>query len=340
MATKFQDYYQSLGVSREASSEEIQAAYRKLARKYHPDVNKEAGAEHRFKEIGEAYEVLKDPEKRKRYDALGANWKQGQEFRPPPGWQGAQGPGGFHTNFGGRSRRGGAGGAGEAADFSDFFESFFGGGGGFTNDEFVDAMRGGRSGARGRRNHALRGQTHEVDITIPLADAFHGAKRRIALASVDENGEETTKNYDVRIPPGVTNGSTIRLPGQGGEGAGGGPAGDLLLRVHIEADPHFRIDPDRKHDLIATLHVSPWEAALGAKVPLKTLDGEVILTLPAGSQSGQKLRIRGKGMPAKGGDRGDLYAEVKIVVPKTLTEEERKGFDELGKASQFNPRAT
>jgi curved DNA-binding protein len=344
MTAKFQDYYHSLGVSRTATADEIRTAYRKLARKYHPDMTKEPGAEAKFKEVSEAYEVLQDAEKRKKYDALGANWKQGQEFRPPPGWAGAR-PGGVKVDFGGHGGAGGGGGG--HADFSEFFESIFGGagmGGGFANDDFAEAMRGGgggrgAAGARGRRAQPRQGQTHEVEITISLSDAFHGGTRRISLSSVDEDGEETSKNYDVRIPAGVTNGSTIRLSGQGGEGVAGGPAGDLLLKVNIAPDARFRLDPDRKHDLIATLPIAPWEAALGGKVHLSTFDGDITLTIPPGSQSGQKLRIKGKGLPIKADHRGDLYAELKIVVPRTLTDEERKAWEALRDASKFDARA-
>lgn len=340
MTAKFQDYYHSLGLSRTATADEIRSAYRKLARKYHPDVTKEAGAEAKFKEISEAYEVLQDPEKRKKYDTLGANWKQGQEFRPPPGWTGAR-PGGVKVDFGGGGGRSGH------ADFSEFFESVFGGGGGgmggvggFGNEDFAEAMRGGgRSGARGRRNQPRPGQTHEVEITISLSDAFHGGTRRISLSSVDEEGEESTKSYDVRIPAGVTNGSTIRLTGQGGEGISGGPAGDLLLKVNIAPDARFRLDPDRKHDLIATLPIAPWDAALGGKVHLETLDGDITLTIPPGSQSGQKLRIKNRGLPIKSDQRGDLYAELKIVIPKTLTDESRAAWESLRDSTPtFDPR--
>ena len=345
MPAKFQDYYHSLGVARGATQDEIQGAYRTLARKYHPDMNKEPSAEAKFKEIGEAYEVLKDPEKRKKYDALGANWKQGQEFRPPPGWTGAR-PGGTRVDFGG----GGRGGASQS-DFSDFFESIFGGvggggggmgggGGGFANDDFAEAMRAGRAGGggRGRRTPARAGQTHEVEITISLADAFHGATRHISLSATDAEGEESSKSYDVRIPAGVTNGSTIRLSGQGGEGHAGGPSGDLLLKVNIAPDARFRIDPDHKHTLIAALPIAAWEAALGAKVHLETLDGAITISVPPGSQSGQKLRIKGKGLPIKGDARGDLYAELRIVVPKSLTDEERKAWEHVRDSSALDAR--
>lgn len=354
MPAKFHDYYQVLGVQRSASADEIQRAYRDLARKYHPDMNKEKGAEERFKEIGEAYEVLKDADKRKRYDALGANWKHGQEFQPPQGWGGGARSG----------RRGGPGGAGGAggnvhvdfgeggADFSDFFESLFGGGGaragrsgfgGMSGDDFADAMRGGAAGgraARHGRSRARPGQTHEAEITIPLRDAFHGATRNITLTSSDDDGASSQKTYDVKIPAGVTDGAVIRLSGQGGPGMGGGEAGDLLLRIQIAPDPRFRFDPASKHDLITTVPIAPWEAALGGKVHVETLGGDLTMTIPPGSQSGQKLRIRGKGFPRKNADPGDLFAELKIVVPRTLTPEERTLYEQLRDQSNFDPRTT
>jgi curved DNA-binding protein len=339
MPAKFQDYYHSLGVSRSATPDEIRSAYRKLARKYHPDMTKEAGADAKFKEIAEAYEVLQDAEKRKRYDALGENWKQGQEFRPPRGWGGGGRAGSSGFGGGGRTQ------AGAQPDFSEFFESIFGGGGGGMggagfggSDDFAEAMRGGRNGARGRhaQPQPRQGQTHEVEITIPLSDAFHGGTRHISLTSVDEDGEEFSKNYDVKIPAGVTNGSTIRLSGQGGEGVNGGPPGDLLIKVNIAPDARFKLDPDRKHDIIASLPIAPWEAVLGAKVHLQTLDGDITLTVPPGSQSGQKLRIKGKGLPIKADQRGDLYAELKIVIPKTLTDAERTLWESLRDTSKVD----
>lgn len=184
---------------------------------------------------------------------------------------------------------------------------------------------------------------------IPLADAFHGGTRRISLSSTDEDGEETTRNYDVKIPAGVTDGSAIRLSGQGGEGTAGGPAGDLLLRIRIAPDPRFRIDPDHKHNLITTLSIAPWEAALGAKVPLTTLNGDITVTIPPGSQAGQKLRLKGKGLPQRAGGaaqgdqsdtdpRGDLFAELRIATPRELSDEERTLWEQLAKASNFDPR--
>lgn len=339
MTARYQDYYQILGVDRSASADDIQRAYRGLARQFHPDINKDAGAEKRFKEINEAYEVLKDAEKRKLYDQLGASWKQGQEFRPPPGWSGSGRS---------RSRRPNARSMNDDADFSEFFESIFGGGfggvggvggtrGGMPSEDFVEAMR---SGTRAARNRSSSGQTHEVEITIALADAYRCATRQINLTTTDERGEQSSRTFDIRIPPGITEGGVVRLGGQGGAGAGGGPAGDVLLRVHIAADPRFRIDPNTKHDLLTTLRIAPWEAALGATVPVTTMDGEVRVTVPAGSQSGQKLRIRGKGLPKKSGEHADLLAELKVVVPKTLHPDEQVLYQKLAEISNFDPRAT
>ncbi len=313
MTVKFQDYYEVLGVKRDASQEEIQKAYRGLARKYHPDVAKSDDAEEKFKQISEAYEVLKDPDKRKRYDQLGANWKTGQDFTPPPGWGGfgGGGAGGASFEFGG-------------GGFSEFFESLFGG-------------LGGRSrGAGGRR--AAAGATVEAELVLSLEDVVRGGSKSISLASPDAAGGRSTKNYTVKIPVGVRDGSTIRLAGQGRPAPGGGAAGDLLLRVKVA--PHARFEVDG-HDVTSRLKLTPWEAALGAKVTVPTLDDSVTLTIPAGSQSGQKMRLRGKGLPkGKGEGAGDLYVELRVAVPKTLTEEERKLFESLREVSKFDPRGS
>lgn len=334
MATKYHDYYKTLGIERTAGTDEIQRAYRALARKYHPDVNKEPGAEARFKELGEAYEVLKDPKKRERYDALGADWKPGQEFRPPPGWGGWSEGG--EGGFGGT--RGRSASTEEMGDFSDFFESLFGGRGGVSMDfggPFGHGGMGGGTRAGPRPPRPRSGADHEAEITVSLVDAIKGGTRQIAL-SADGNGDSRT--YDVRIPPGVTDGTVIRLGGQGGEGRHGGSPGDLLLRVRIAPDPRFRIDPPGGHDLVAATPVTPSEAALGAKIDVPTPDGSVRVTVPAGSQSGQKLRIRGHGLAKRTGERGDLLAELRIVVPRTLTPPEREAYERLAAASEWNPR--
>jgi curved DNA-binding protein len=329
MAVKFQDYYDVLGVARTASQEEIQKAYRKLARKYHPDVNKEPGAEDKFKQATEAYEVLKDPEKRKKYDALGPNWQAGQDFTPPPGWEeGAhyefrrypEGMGGF--DFGGA--RGGG--------FSDFFEALFGGGLG------GGARRPGRDRAEAG-DWSMRGQDLEAEVTISLEEAYRGASKTITLQTVaagpDGTPQRTSKQLAVTIPAGVTEGTRIRLAGQGGAGIGTGAPGDLFLRVRIAPHPVYELDG---HDLLVTVPLAPWEAALGAKVDVPTLDGAVKMTIPPGTQGGQRFRLRGKGLPKERGERGDLYATAQIVVPKTLTADEQQLFQQLAQRSSFNPR--
>ncbi|MBN1670378.1 MAG: DnaJ domain-containing protein [Kiritimatiellae bacterium] len=328
MPVAFKDYYETLGVPRNASADAIKKAYRKLARQYHPDVNKDAGAEATFKEIAEAHEVLSDPEKRKRYDTLGENWQAGQEFRPPPGWKNV------HVEFQGAP--GGPGSPlGDLGGFSDFFEMLFGGGLGGMGPRF-GAREGGRS-----RPRAMRGTDHEAEITIPLEDAFRGTRSKIALqtAELDERGQvrRATKNYDVTIPPGVTHNSRIRLAGQGGKGGGGGPAGDLYLRVRIAPHPTFTVNG---RDLEMTLPVSPWEAALGAKITVPTPGGRASLTVPPGTQSGQRMRLRGKGMPrGKTGPAGDLTVTVQIRVPSKLTKRERDLLEALKTQSRFDPRA-
>lgn len=335
MAVKFQDYYEVLGVPRTATQEEITKAYRKLARKYHPDVNKEKGAEEQFKRIGEAYEVLKDPEKRKRYDALGANWRAGQDFTPPPGWEDIRD---FRTGAGaGRGGRVHVEDFEDVGGFSEFFRSIFGGAGGPT---------GFRTGARRPRARAeewggMRGQDHEVAMTIPLEDAYHGAKRRVVFDVVeptpDGQMQRSQKSYEVAIPPGVTEGSRIRLAGQGGKGAGGGAPGDVYIRLRIAPHPTFRV---KEHDLEVDLPVTPWEAALGAQLDVPTLEGGVKMTLPPGVASGQRMRLRDRGLPHRGkkNSRGDLYALVKIVVPRILSPRERELLETLAKESNFNPR--
>jgi curved DNA-binding protein len=309
----FRDYYQALGVGRDASAEDIRRAYRALARRYHPDVNKEPGAEDRFKEISEAYEVLRDEEKRARYDRLGQNWKAGQDVSGAPGFEGfdtGNGGGGFRdvrVDFGG-------------GDFSDFFERAFGARGGR-----------GRAGAGGFGGFSTRGGDHETTVELSLEEAAAGGKRKIALS----DGRE----YEVTIPPGVRDGQRIRLAGEGGLGAGGGPPGDLFLRVRLRPHARFRVDG---RDLYVDLPVTPWEAALGARVEVPTLSGTSRVKVPAGSSSGRRLRLKGQGMPAPGGDRaasGDLHAVVKVEVPKKLSEQERELFERLAEVSTFNPRA-
>lgn len=317
---KFQDYYATLGVGRGATRDDIQRAYRKLARKHHPDIDKSPGATQRFAQINEAHEVLIDPEKRKRYDALGARWKDGEEFRPPPEWEAS-----FDGTHGPRRSPEGAfeGFDFEAPEgFSSFFEAFFGGGGG---------------GAFGARRGAPRprvGRTIEAQLEIDLEDAYAGATRTITLATDD--GAAPARTYDVKIPAGTADGSTIRLRGQGDPGRAGGTAGDLLLHVRIRPHPRFTHDGT---ELGTILRVTPSEAALGAKIDVPVLGGQrVVLTVPAGSSSGKKLRVRGMGLPIREGGRGDLIVELAISVPETLGADERRLYEELARASGFDPR--
>ncbi len=312
---KYKDYYAILGVDRNASDDEIKKAYRKLARKYHPDVSKGKESEEKFKEVTEAYEVVGDPVKRKQYDNFGSNWKSGDDFRPPPGWQSTSYSTGEEGGFGG-------------AVFSDFFEAFFG-------------RTGGRTGSRGQVFRE-QGEDHEADLELSLEEVYHGIRREISLrqSEVDARGQMQvrTKQYHVTIPPGTTSGARIRLAGQGGTGRGGGAAGDLYLRIHIKHHPVFSV---HGHDLAADVRVSPWEAALGAKVPVPLVDGKrAALQLPPGVQSGTHLKLRGKGLPkGHGQEPGDLVVRILIDVPATLTPRERELMEELARISTFDPRA-
>lgn len=324
---EYKDYYKILDVARDASTADIQRAYRKLARQFHPDVNKDPEAAARFVEINEAKEVLKDPEKRKLYDTYGKDWNQANA-QPPPGWQerASQGAENFSRSF----RFSSSGDEQDFGDFSEFFNSLFGRG--RTTD--------GPSATRSDfYNATAPGSSHEADITLSLSEVFHGATKTISfqIYEADEYGQlqAKTRTLDVTIPRGVANGSIIRLAGQGEKGRGGGPAGDLLLRINITADTQFR--PVR-HDLHTTVAISPWEAALGAKIPVKTVDSTVTLNIPAGTQNGKRFRLKGKGMPKKGTGAGDLIVETEIHIPRTLSKKERQLFEELTTASSFNPR--
>jgi curved DNA-binding protein len=337
MAVEFQDYYTTLGVPRDASEADIKKAFRKLARQYHPDVAKDKkAAEEKFKQINEAYEVLSDPEKRKKYDQLGADWdKPGGGFQPPPDWQpgmgGARragaspnGAGGYEFNFGG------------STGFSDFFEQFFGGGargGGGAGGMFRGAPRGGVEA-----EYAYPGSDIEGDLLVTLDEVLGGATRVISLQRVDpRTGETKTETIKVRIPPGVQDGQVIRVRGKGGEGTGGAPAGDLLLRVRLAAHPEFRaVGADLYHDL----EIAPWEGVLGATVMVPTLGGgRVRVRIPPGTNNGQQLRIRGLGLPkGKSGTRGDLYVVMEVELPPKVTDEERKLWEKLRHISRFNPR--
>jgi curved DNA-binding protein len=313
MPTTFQDYYETLGVARGATPEQIQAAFRRQARQLHPDVNKAPDAEDRFKALNEAYEVLRDPEKRSRYDALGANWRAGQDFTPPPGWDG-----GIHVQYGSVSPDDlGFGGD----DFSDFFASLFGG-------------RAGAYSAGPRRGSDLEGE-----ITISLEESLRGTTRSLGVTQIerDEDGRPrpVTRNIEVRIPAGALDGTTLRLAGQGGEGMNGGPAGDLYVDVRLAPHPVFRADG---RDLELEVPVAPWESALGAEIPVRTLDGTVRAKLPAGTGSGKRLRLRGQGLPDRQGKRGDLYARIRVDMPPALSDRERALWEELRQAATFDPR--
>lgn len=323
---KYQDYYEVLGVDRSASQEEIQRSYRKLARKFHPDLNKTTGAEEKFKKVGEAYEVLKDPEKRKRYDALGANWKAGEDFRPPPGFEG------FNFDFSGGRRAQSTADFGFGEGFSDFFEMLFGGRGspfGSAGGQHFGEMRAG----------PREGRSQEAELPLSVEELYRGGKKSITLESVqigaDGRGERSTRSYDISIPPGTADGSLIRLAGQGEKGSHGGTAGDLLLRVRVTPHPRFKVSG---FDISTEVPITPWEAVLGAKVNVTLPDGEVKLSVQPGSQAGQRLRLKGKGLPQRKDQRGDFYAELKVSVPKTPTTEERELYEKLSKISTFNPR--
>ena len=309
---EYKDYYATLGVEKTATVDEIKRAYRKLARKYHPDLNKAADAEARFKDVAEAYEALHDPEKRAAYDALGQAHREGRSFTPPPGWDS-----GFE--FSGR------GDADERAH-SDFFETLFG------------RQAAGERGPRRSGSHA--GSDHHAKVEIDLQDAYRGGRRTVTLRTpqVDAEGRLTlaTRQLQVNISKGVRNGQHLRLAGQGGAGFGEGPAGDLYLEIQIAPHPHFRVD-DR--DVYIDLPVAPWEAALGANVTLPTPDGTVQLSVPADSASGRRLRLKGKGIPSQ--PPGDLYAVVVIVLPPSQTAAAREAWTQLAQTfSDFNPRQT
>jgi curved DNA-binding protein len=320
---KFRDYYEVMDVSRTASADEIKRAYRKLARKFHPDVSKETNAEAKFKELQEAYEVLKDPEKRKAYDQLGQNWKAGQEFRPPPDW-------GRDFNFGDAARgarRGRARGGDRTADFSDFFSELFGGGGPFGRTQ----SPGGRPGG-----FAAAGQDHVARVEIELEDAYRGTQRMIELSAteVTPDGDVVVKPRSLRvsIPAGVTHGQRIRLGGQGGSGFGGGPAGDLYLEIALR--PHRQYEVDGRN-VTTTVPVAPWEAALGETIAVPTLGGPVEMKLPAGASSGQKLRLRGRGLP--GNPAGDEFIVLRIVMPPD-SPRARELFEQMKRELRFDPR--
>ena len=315
---EFKDYYETLGLERGASQDEIKKAYRRLARRYHPDVSDAPDAEARFKEIGEAYEVLKDPEKRAAYDQFGQDWKAGQEFRPPPGWDA-----GFEYSGAGPG----------ASGFSDFFETLFGAGrmGGFSR---------GPDGFRSFGDHraALKGEDHHARVLIALEDAYTGASRTITLRTpgVAENGRVATQARSIRvsIPKGITAGKRIRLAGQGAPGGPGAKPGDLILEVEFEPHPVFTVEDS---NVLLTLPIAPWEAALGATIEVPTLGGAVTLKVPAGSQSGQRLRLRGRGLP--GQPAGDQIVTLRIDTPPADSDEKKSFYEQMRELMPFDPRA-
>jgi curved DNA-binding protein len=310
---EFKDYYKTMGVARDATQDEIKRAYRKLARKYHPDVSKESDAEARFKEVGEAYEVLKDPEKRAAYDQLGADWKAGQEFHAPPDWDA-----GFEFSGGGFT-------GGDASAFSDFFESLFGRG-------FQGTPHARQTGFR------TRGEDHHAKVLVDIEDAWHGATRQISLQvpEVDAQGRLHTRErvLNVRIPAGIRQGQHIRLAGQGAPGLGAGPAGDLYLEIEFRPHPFYRVDGK---DMYLELPVAPWEAALGATAKVPTPAGIVDLKIPPGSGSGRKLRLKGRGIPAR--PPGNLYVVLKIALPAADSAAAQALYRKMEQELAFNPRA-
>ena len=307
---EYKDYYQILDVARKATQDEIKRAYRKLARKYHPDVSKESDAEARFKEVGEAYEVLKDPEKRVAYDQLGAQWKDGQDFRPPPDWNtGFEFRGGGYTNPGG-------------TDHSAFFEDLFGH----------------ATGPQARSGFHMRGEDHHAKVLIDIEDSFNGATRSISLQmpelSADGHVVSRERTLKVRIPKGIRPGQQIRLQGQGGSGSGGTQSGDLYLEVEFRQHSQYRVDGS---DIYLDLPVTPWEAALGSKVKVPTPTGSVDLKIPANSSQGQKLRLKGRGLPGK--KSGDLYVVLQVSLPSANSDAAKKLYKQMEEQLGFDPRA-
>jgi curved DNA-binding protein len=311
---EFKDYYKVLGVERSAPEDEIKKAYRKLARRHHPDLSKAADSQARMQEINEAYEVLRDPERRAAYDRVGSGWQGGQDFRPPPDWDA-----GFEFS-------GAPHGAAEAEHFSEFFETLFGA-----------AARGGARHRQAGRNAQVRGDDHHARIVISLADGFHGATRVLTLQSpgLDHDGRVSVRErqLSVNIPKGVRAGQQIRLAGQGSPGLNGGPAGDLFLEIQFEPHPRYRVDG---RDLYLALPVTPWEAALGAAVQVPTLSGTLEVSVPAGSQAGRRLRLKGRGIP--GAVPGDLYVVLEVVLPEAVSNKAKDIYRKMAQELAFDPR--
>ena len=319
MPVEYKDYYEVLGVPREATDDQLKKAFRRLAMKHHPDkATDKKAAEEKFKEINEAYEVLGDPEKRRKYDGMGTGWREGEEFRPPPGWEFRTGPApaGSEFHFSGTG-------------FSDFFEQFFGRrnqSGGFGQFGEFDE----------RGPVPERGDDLEGDILVTLEEVLRGTTRNVSVRRTNpQTGRSETQTYRVRIPAGVREGQRIRLAGRGEAGTSEATAGDLYLRVKLARHPDFRV---RGADLFYDLPLAPWEAVLGAKLTMPTLEGRVTLTVPPGTRGGQQLRLHGKGLPDDRGGRGDLYAVVALQVPTAADAKERALWEQLAKQSDFNPR--
>lgn len=327
MSVKFKDYYSILELSKGATAEEIKKSYRKLARKYHPDISKEHGTEDKFKEVSEAYEVLSDPKKRTRYDELGQNWKDGQDFQAPPGND--------NTHFNYQDQRStksytfndlGGG-------FSEFFESLFGKRGDRQNDMFSHFSQSGQP-------HPIHGQNHEADISISLEEAYSGTQREISyqVMGIDENGilRPILKKFKFNIPSGITEGSRIRIKGKGDQGINGGKPGDLYLKIHLHKHPIFKVNG---YNLETALKITPWDAALGGIVSVPSLTGKTSIRLEPGTQSGKQIRLKGKGLPyGKDKESGDLFLIVIIVIPDELSAEEKNLFEQLAKVSSFKPK--
>lgn len=311
MAVEYRDYYETLGVARDANADDIKKQYRRLARKYHPDVSKETDAEDKFKQVKEAYEVLKDPEKRKAYDQMGDQWQAGQGFTPPPSWE--------------QAYQGSPENTADDADFSEFFSSVFGQG------------RGTRQAHRAHRKR--RGQDQHASITISLQDAYQGAEKLLQLQTQQLDPatgmvQHAPHSLKVKIPAGVMEGQQIRLSGQGGEGLGGGPRGDLYLAVHLRNDARYTA---QGRDIYLNLPITPSEAALGASIAVPTLGGSVTLKIPEGAQGGQKMRLKGRGLP--GNPAGDQYVVLQVHVPKPTTDEQRALYTQLAEQLPENPRS-
>ena len=303
---EYKDYYKSLGVSKRASADDIRKAFRKLAREYHPDVSgNKPGAEDKFKEINEAYEVIGDPDKRQKYDSLGSNWQQGAGFRPPPGWQG-RGAGRSHPDF----DLGGTG-------FSDFFEQFFSG-------------ERGHSPFGGGRQRQARGNDVQADLMVTLEEVASGSFRSITVK--DRGGSGAPQPFKVKIPKGVADGQKLRLAGKGEMGHGGSRAGDLFLIVRYARHPDFKV---KNGNLLFDLPLAPWDAVLGGQLQVPTLHGHVQIRIPAGSQNGQKLRLKGKGLPSSDGREGDLHVQLKVDIPKSISSEEKELWEKLRQRSSF-----